>query len=142
MADIFKTFETDLDAEVNGETIQLTDEIWVSVARSQNTNHRKALELLTRKHRAQIQNGTIAPEVLEEIANRAASETLLLDWGGIDVDGKKLPYSIENAYKLLSDPRLKDFREQVFLIASEAATFRKAEIEEAAKNSAASSPGT
>lgn len=134
MADIFKEFETDLDAEIEGEAIQLTNEIVVHVARSQNANHRKALELLTRKHRAQIQNGTIAPEVIEDIANKAASETLLLNWDGIEVDGKKLPYSKENAYKLLSDPKLKDFREQIFIIAGEAATFRKAEIDDAAKN--------
>ena len=65
---------------------------------------------------------------------------MLVDWEGIEYDGKPIKYSSKNAEKLLNE--LKDFREDVLLVANDLSNFRATEIEESSKNSQTSSGGS
>lgn len=45
----------------------------------------------------------------DEINAKVMSEAVLLDWQGVGIDGKEVKFSVEAAYKFLSDPELRDF---------------------------------
>ena len=42
------------------------------------------------------------------------AEHILVDWKGISKGGEELPYSLENAIALLSDPKYEDLYQWVF----------------------------
>ena len=60
------------------------------------------------------------------------AKCILLDWKGLQEDGKDLPYSYDNAVRILTEYR--DLRDYVSDIANEIETFKLEEDEEAEKN--------
>ena len=59
-------------------------------------------------------------------------EAIVLDWKGLEEDGKAVPYNQANCIRILTD--YKDFREQISEIANEMESFKIAEDEDAEKN--------
>lgn len=58
------------------------------------------------------------PAVIEQkfrqVQAEVMAEFILLDWKGISKGGKELPYSVDNAIALLSDPKYEDLYQWVF----------------------------
>lgn len=133
--------KTDLTREVEGVWVPLDENASVLVARFNNKKHAAAIERLRAPYRAQISTGRgISDEVSNKIALESMLEAILLDWKGIlGDDGKELPFTKENARVALE---IKDFRDIIAGIALQREIFRKAEVEEAVKNSATTSSGS
>ena len=132
MADVKKLFGTDATKETEGVWESLSEDVKIKVARIGNPNYQKVLQRLMRPHRRAVRRGTVDDSVIEQCVTKAIAETVLLDWEGLEEDGKKLIYSRAEAERLLTSFR--EFREQVTEIASEIEAFRTEEDEEAEKN--------
>lgn len=132
-------YQTDKDAESEGVWEDIGEGFRVKVARSNNPHHQRVAENLMRPYRRQIANGSLSNDKMTEITVKAMSEALLLDWEGLEIDDKPVPYSRETAHKLLTE--YKDFREEVAELAQSIELFRSSEIEEAEKNSSRASSG-
>jgi hypothetical protein len=118
------TFATDLDLEEDGVWIDIGDGGSLLVARLGNPKYREYLRKASKGLRSSIRNKSISEELSDEILLKAMSETILLDWKGIDDDnGKPIKYTKETCLKLLTD--LRDFRLLVTEIASEQQSFRR-----------------
>lgn len=137
--DIFKKYATDATLEKEGVWVDIGEGARVRVARSDNPNFVKCLQSKAKPYRVQSRNRTLSDEVANKVLIETMAETILLDWDGIQKDGKTLPYSKENAVLLLTD--LKDFRRIITELADESETFRKQEMEESEKNLKPSSGG-
>jgi hypothetical protein len=83
-----------------------------------------------------LQNGFLLPEESDRIVTELLIETILVDWDGVreDDEAPAIPYSKEEARKLLSDPLLRPFRDSALLAALVVAEDGKDAIEEDAKN--------
>ena len=71
----------------------------------------------------------------DELQTHLLRETSLLDWTGVlDDEGNELPYTIENADKLLTDPDYETFRRAVIYAAQVVASQGKERLEAEIKN--------
>lgn len=120
------TFATDLDLEENGVWVDIGDGGKLKVARMGNPRYRECVSRISRPHRTQIRNKTIAEDFSDELLLKAMAETILVGWEGIEDDkGKAIKYSVENSFNLMND--LRDFRNLVVELATEQAAFRREE---------------
>lgn len=123
------SFVTDTSLEQEGVWVDIGDGAEIRVARAGNPEHEALLRKLRKPHEKRFRSGEIPPDLAKSIAVEAMARHILLDWRGItEDDGTPIPYSYENAKRLLG---LRDFREMVAEIAMEAETFRAQEIREA-----------
>lgn len=130
--DIKKQFGTNSSKEIEGAWIDLGEGASLKVARLGNKENRALIQKLTTPHRVALRNGKLGEDLVEKITIEAMAATILLDWKGIELDGKALPYSRDNAIKLLTE--YKDFREQVSAFAADIALFQDEEEAAAVKN--------
>jgi hypothetical protein len=126
--DLKKDFSTNKKLEEEGAWVDVGDGGKLKIARAGNKKAIAHLRLVSKPHMAQITYGKLADEVATELAVEVIAEAILLDWSGMTDGGKPLPYSKENAIKMLTD--YPDFRDLVSKISDERKTFQK-EIEEA-----------
>ena len=138
--DLAKKYKTDEEAEDNGAWIDWGDGAKLKIARVGNNNYQRRAQALMKPHRHARDRGTISEEIQTDIVTKCIAETVLVDWEGIEYDGKPIKYSSKNAEKLLNE--LKDFREDVLLVANDLSNFRATEIEDSSKNSQKSSGGS
>jgi len=135
MTGLYDLYETDLDLEKEGVWVEITADIKVKIAALGNKNHQEAIEKFAKPYKSQIRHKTISVEVEEDLHLKAIAKAVLVDWEGMtDREGKALPYSFDNCYALLSDPKMKRFKADILLIAKEAETFKNVEVEDAVKN--------
>lgn len=121
-------FATDLNLEENGVWVDLGDGGQLLIARMSNPAYRDRIRILTKPYKRQIRNDSLEEGILDDLIIKAMSETVLLDWKGIEDDkGKPIKYSTKNAYELLRD--LRDFRVLVSELSTEQELFRRAETE-------------
>jgi hypothetical protein len=140
MYDLRKEFGTDQGKESSGVWIDLKNGARLRVARWGNIAFRELLRRKTRKHGTAIQKNALPEAISERILIEVIANTILLDWSGIFDAGQALPYTVENAIRVLSE--LKDFRDLVISIAENAEYFKAEEDEEIAKNSQPASHGS
>jgi len=134
-----KRYETSKDLENDGVWEDIDEGFRVRVARANNPHHQRIAENLMRPYRRQIASGNLSVEKQQEITIQAMAECLLLDWEGLEIDGKAVPYSVSQAIELLTE--YKDFREEIAEIAQSMELFRSKEVEDAEKNSSSASSG-
>lgn len=127
--DIRKTYGTSKDLEAEGVWVDLGEGASVKVARAGNKENRAAIKRLIAPHKVALRNDKLPDDIMEKIAIEAMATTILLDWKGIAEDGKPVPYSRDNAVRLLTV--YKDFRDQISSLSGEMALFQ-AEAEAAA----------
>lgn len=130
--DIKKSFGTNSTLENEGVWIELGDGASIKVARMGNKENKAILKKLIAPHKMAARNDKLADEIWDKITVESMAATILLDWKGIEDDGKPLPYTKENATRLLTD--YKDFREQVASFSSELALFQSNSEAAAIKN--------
>jgi len=124
---------TDTKAEIEGTWVPfpLVPSIKVKIARFMNAAHEKALKDLRKPYASY--GKTLTEEQEREIFIKSLAEAVLLDWSGVMEGDKEVPYSTEEAIKVLSDPEARDFREFVVVTANDLNTFRRERIETAGK---------
>lgn len=134
---VFARYKTDVGAELNGAWIAIGDGAELLVARAHNDNHQAALKRLQKPYTAVLNaGGEIPKDKREAMAVEAMVETILLGWRGLqDEDGAEIPYTRENAVRLLTE--LPDFRATVAEIATTHETFRAEALKAAEGNSEA-----
>lgn len=125
-------FDTDTKKENEGVWEPLGPGARVLVARLGNKAYNEAFKNIPHGVRLQMEAGMIDDEHAEELICNLLSQTVLLNWEGVGEDGKELPYSPENAQKMLL--KHKNFRNFIWTLASEQSRFRASEIANSAKN--------
>jgi len=69
----------------------------------------------------------------DEVATRAAAETLILDWEDITLNGQEVKYSYELALKILQMEEMETFRNFIQIHSMNSANFALADTEELSK---------
>jgi len=132
MADLRKLYGTDTNKETDGIWQDFGDGIEMKVARIGNPKYQKLFQKLSKPHRKAIRRGTLKEDVAEKLMIECTAETILLDWRGIELDGKALPYSKDNAIMILTE--FKDLKEYVNDFANEMEAYMQEDAEEAEEN--------
>ncbi len=149
MTSPYAQFKTDDALETEGVILDYGDYA-IRIARAGGANKRfgKVLDAKRKPYARQIQNETLDDEVARKLMAEAYADAIVLGWGSrpapdADIawgsipgpDGQPMPFTRQACVKLFLDlPDLfADIREQ----SAKVALFRREDIEEAAKNSAA-----
>lgn len=82
----------------------------------------KAQRAIPREARREA--GLVDPEAVDVALGRALAE-ILIDWRNVSDAGEAIPFSAENAVKLLTDPELAIFRDGVAWAADTVGAMRK-----------------
>lgn len=118
--DIFDAYATDENLENNGTLFPLGKDSKILVARAGNRKYQRALTKAVDKRRVELDvadgenpsdEAIIAADaVSSQIMTEVLAGTILLGWENMSFKGVDIPYSFENAKKMLA---IKDFREMV-----------------------------
>jgi len=135
---LFKTDEKKSDEGVWCPVDAVTE---IKIARYGNRVFQRALKNAMKPYKQLIDRGAIDDDTADRVLVTAIADGILLDWRGMTRNGKELPYSREEAVKILLDKSLRDFRALVVELSQDMQMFRDAEIEEAAGNLQSSSDG-
>lgn len=130
--DLKKMFGTDAAAEKEGIWYDLGNGAQIKVARLGNENNKRVSKRISAPYKFQIQRGTLSDDVQLKLSIAAIAESILIDWKGLIYEGVAIDYSIDNATKLLTE--LKDFRDQVMVVANDLQQYQKEEVQEEEKN--------
>ncbi len=146
--DIFKLYATNIAQEEQGRdfTEEFGGKSTFKIARAGNRSYQRMVTKQFEAHR-HILDQKNTPEEEEASDNlsftligKIMAQTVLLGWSGeVEYDGESLPYSYDNAVKLLA---LKDFRAKILGLAQDFRNFLLAKQEADEKNSPPSSDGT
>jgi hypothetical protein len=97
-----ETFKTDLSCERDGIWLEISDTIAFKVKRFGGVNQpelKRAFAKYYKPYAKQIENGTLSPDKEREVTTRTFVEVVLVDWRGIEIDGKEEPFTKELAIK-------------------------------------------
>lgn len=97
-------FKTDKKQESEGIWFEIQDGIKFKVKRFGGMNNPGAKAALAKYHKpyaAVIASGTLPEEKNLEISVKVFIEACMLDWEGVEIDGKKVEFSFNNAVALL-----------------------------------------
>ena len=123
------------DNDVQGVWAEYQDGVKLLIARAGNPRFLKASDRAEAPHRRDIARNRLASDTALDIQCKAMGEGILLGWTGIDAGGAELPYTPENAAKVLRhNTRVREF---VFEFALEESNYRQDAIDDTAKKSAA-----
>ena len=131
---LYSAYESDPILEKAGVWIVLAKDLEIKLASFGNDAHMEYLEKLQKPYKAQIRRDALPKHIDEDIHCRAMAKEVILDWRGegwVDRDGKPLAYSVENAYTLLSDPKMKKLKADIIYLATNNETFRQMEEDKA-----------
>lgn len=121
--DLYQHFATDEQKEVEGAWIPLSETARIRIARMGNPQYAACVKRLALPFRSGgVLDEDIPDSVWKQITREAAAETILVDWEGVTRDGEPLPYSKEEALKLLT--ARKDFYGLVLTAAQNMDNFR------------------
>ena len=111
--DIFADFAVNEALSQDGVWVPYRDGVEFLIARAGNKNFRKVAQHLYKKNaRILDRNDEAAADKLTEIIIEAMAKGILLNWKGSPVfGGEALPYSMDNARKILGHERFKDWVE-------------------------------
>jgi len=125
--DIFTSFATDAKIEVEGRWVPLSKDAKVLVARAGNQRFTDRMRKLMKQNSINFEDKSKENlDLIEKLVREASAETILLGWEGITYKGEPLPYSRENALKLLE---VKDFRNKIQELADQTSGYLISEIE-------------
>lgn len=130
--DIRKLFGTNRRAEEAGVWVDLGQGARVKVARDTSPAYRKRLQDVIRPYRGAIAANALDDRQAHALFAEAAAGTLLLDWDGIEIDGKPVPFSVAAAEQLMEE--VPDFYKTIKSFAEDAALYREQHEDAEAKN--------
>lgn len=105
----------------------------VLVARNNSKRHKQAI-MRARAPLASVIDARVplSDAQIEELTIKAMADAILLGWEGFSVDGVPLPYTRENAERMLTE--YPDFRDEIAAISYAEENFRREAVEVAAGN--------
>lgn len=112
--DISKAFRV-TDEATAGKWFDLGDGCRMKIAMAGNERHASMLKRLLRPYR---HLRSIPDDVLKRVDAQAKAATILLDWEGVEEDGKPVPYSQEKALEYLTNGDLDLFSKGIHLIST------------------------
>lgn len=145
--DLLRNFGSDLEKEKNGVWIKLHDKDGspgkILIARYNNPKFKEVFKRLLDEFRLKINEGDDLSndKINEEVLSRALAESVLIGWSDLFIAGKEIPYSVENSYKILTNPLLKDFRDRIVSESTNLENYRISNMEDDCLKSLASSFG-
>lgn len=98
-------FKTDKKQESEGIWFEIQDGIKFKVKRFGGMNNQSAKGALAEYHKpyaAVIASGTLPDEKNLEISVKVFVKACMVDWAGVQLDGKDVEFSFDNAVKLLT----------------------------------------
>lgn len=124
---------TDPKAELDGVWVDypLNPDIKLKIARFMNAHHEKTLKRLRKPYTTY--NKSPSDEQERKIFIESIAEAILLDWKGIEEDGKQIKYSKDEAVRIMSMDEARDFRDFIASVSAEMETFRKERVAESGK---------
>lgn len=129
--DIFATYAVNEDLENNGTWVEMGDARFL-VARAGNKAYSKMFtKEYERNQRALDRKDAAADELAERLMVKVIAKTILLGWENVKFSGVDMPYSVENAEKLLA---IKDFRRDVMKMADDFDAYKAVKAGEDEKN--------
>ena len=132
MADVKKLFGTDATKEKEGVWYDIAEGLRMRIARIGNPNYQKRFQILSKPYRRSIRRGTLSDDVAEKLLVQCMSETIVLDWEGVEDEGKEIPYSKDAAVDLLT--KYPELRGYINDIANELEGFQEEFVEEGDEN--------
>jgi len=124
---------TDGDAEVNGVwTPDLGDGLKLKIARINNPHYAREVMRFAKEHTNAFNTLDIDADEDDEALIKIYAQTILLDWEGLEEDGKEVVYSIDEAFRIMH--KYRDFYLLVKTEASKVEYFRLKKIEEDSGN--------
>lgn len=123
---------TDTALEEEGVWRDIGDGARLKIARLGNPAYKAEWEKRSKPYKRQIRNDSLPTEKANELLYQCLARAVLLDWDGLDEDGQPVPYSRENAVRLLRE--IRDFRDLVVSLADDAEAYRREAIEDAEGN--------
>lgn len=139
MAFKLQNFKTDEKKEIEGSWEEMGDGGSVLVARAGNKNYADEFRKIPKGIRRMIEAGNLASNAMDEVICKLLAKTVLLDWKGIEDEGKEIKHSIETAAIMLM--KYPEFREFVWELANDLQRFHDDSVEADSKNSKAASGG-
>jgi len=134
--DLFEEYALDLTAEVDGRWFKdWRKGLDLRIARANTPAWTKTYGRLLQELRADGDDSEITREQSEELLIRCMSDCVLVGWRPVlRFRGEDLAYSAANAYKVLADPQMREFRDQVWRVANRVENWYVRNMERDAKN--------
>ena len=132
--DVAKVYKTDEEAEKNGKWFPYGDdgtEFLLAHIKKSGSPYSKLIDARMKPYRHQIQTDTMDDDLRAKIVREVFAEKGVLGWRNITENGMEVPYSVENAKKLLE--AYPELFESLLQIATNFTNFRAEEAD--AKNS-------
>jgi len=137
--DLRKKFGGDRAMEVDGVDLHLGGDAYITIARAGGTNvaYARAVQKYLRpiRKRDRFESEDLDLEEYADVQRQAFADTIVLGWRGIELDGAPLPFTRDNALRLMRD--LPDLWEVVKAHAEKLANFQREDVEEMGKASPA-----
>lgn len=133
--DLKKSYGINKVLEAEGVWITIDATTKIKVARAGNQSYFNTLQDLVKKagfSQFQISKGKIPNEVMADIVLQAIGKAVLVDWEGVEDEGKVVKYTNDAAYKILKE--YPDFADDVMAIANNVSNFQDAVEEAEIKN--------
>lgn len=130
---LFDLFAVDDDEAENGKWFSFGKNIRIKIRRHKSEKSIKVRERLDAPYaQASRKMSDLPKKIQDEITYKHLAEGIIADWEGVyDVNGNEIPYSPEAAYKFLSHPKLREFRDKVADLSVDLSNFiSKQETEE------------
>lgn len=141
--DLKKQFGYNKKIARDGVWVDLQDDgsVAIKVAKIGTLDYLNTVNKFSRKYQAQARLNRMTAEQIVELNARVLSDCILLDWKGIEEDGNPIPYTRENAYRILKE--YDDLRSMVEAHANDSDLFQDniIDIEADSKNSLTTSNG-
>lgn len=135
--------KSDFNTDSNKETDGVWENIkgaWFKIARAGNDNWDREYKRIPRRKRQQLENEELSDQESDELICSILAKTILVDWQGVADAGKEIPYSVENAKKLLM--KYPDFRAAIMECARDQKRFLDDTVSADVGNSNENSGGT
>jgi hypothetical protein len=136
MADLFKQNAINIDEARTGKWFDFDEDgAAFMLRRIPNDDYEECVERLTKERIRKFRRNEISRMSKINIVIEAIVETVLLDWRKIEWNGKKLPFSKENALMVLKDEKAgRSIVDMIFGFAGSPEEWKLEQFEEDAKN--------
>lgn len=124
--DIYKTFATDAELELEGVWHDVGDGARLKIARADNTNFKRKMKVLAHGRERIISLGMLSEEESETLLGESMACTILMDWAGIEDGGKSITFSVDAAAELLIEHA--GFRDLVETLSMDFEHYRPADL--------------
>ena len=116
-------FSTDTDAEEMGRWVDFGDGIRIRIRRIRSQKSIEVRKELDKPYANDLRRGALADSVAEDLLIKQVAAGVISAWEGIDIGDGDLPYTPDNAYKVLK--LLPDLRDEILQVSMSAESFRK-----------------